>query len=110
MPKLGAHLSAAGGVSFAVSAAVAAGCEALQVFLRAPSRWAAAPLASAEAKRFRSAAREAGLAGLCFAHAPYLLNLGSADEELRTRSVAVLVEELQRINEKASPPLSASPN
>lgn len=96
MPKLGAHLSAAGGVSFAVSAAVAAGCEALQVFLRAPSRWAAAPLAAAEAKRFRSAAREADLAGLCFAHAPYLLNLGSADEELRTHSVAVLVEELQR--------------
>jgi deoxyribonuclease-4 len=96
MPKLGAHLSAAGGVSCAVSAAVAAGCEALQVFLRAPSRWAAAPLAPAEATRFRSAAREAGLTGVCFAHAPYLLNLASVDEELRTHSVAVLVEELQR--------------
>lgn len=96
MPRLGAHLSAAGGVSCAVSAAVVAGCEALQVFLRAPSRWAVAPLAPADAKRFRSAAREAGLAGVCFAHAPYLLNLGSADEELRTHSVAVLVEELRR--------------
>lgn len=96
MPRLGAHLSAAGGVSRAVSAAVAVGCEALQVFLRAPGRWAAAVLAEPEAARFRAAAREAGLAGVCFAHAPYLLNLASADETLRTRSTAVLVEELQR--------------
>jgi deoxyribonuclease-4 len=96
MPHLGAHLSAAGGVSRAVSAAVAIGCESLQVFLRAPGRWAAAPLAQQEVARFRSAAREAALAGLCFAHAPYLLNLASADDGLRTRSIAVLVEELER--------------
>jgi deoxyribonuclease-4 len=96
MPRLGAHLSAAGGVSRAVSAAVAAGCEALQVFLRAPGRWAAASLAQPEVARFRLAAREAGLAGVCFAHAPYLLNLASADDGLRTRSIAVLVEELGR--------------
>ena len=96
MPRLGAHLSAAGGVSRAVSAAAAIGCEALQVFLRAPGRWAAAPLAQSEVVRFRSAVREAALSGLCFAHAPYLLNLASADDELRTRSIAVLVEELER--------------
>jgi deoxyribonuclease-4 len=96
MPRLGAHLSAAGGVSRAVSAAVAIGCEALQVFLRAPGRWAAAPLAQSEVARFRSAVRKAALSGLCFAHAPYLLNLASTDDELRTRSIAVLVEELGR--------------
>jgi deoxyribonuclease-4 len=96
MPLLGAHLSAAGGVSRAVSAAVAVGCEALQVFLRAPGRWAAARLMQPEVARFRLAAREAGLAGACFAHAPYLLNLASADEALRARSITVLVEELER--------------
>jgi len=96
VPRLGAHLSAAGGVSRAVSAAVAAGCEALQIFLRAPGRWAATPLLQPEVARFRLAAREAGLAGACFAHAPYLLNLASEDEVLRKRSTAVLVEELQR--------------
>jgi deoxyribonuclease-4 len=96
MPRLGAHLSAAGGVSRAVSAAAAVGCEALQLFLRAPGRWAAAPLANPELVRFRSGVREANLEGACFAHAPYLLNLASANEELRQRSVAVLVEELRR--------------
>ena len=46
--------------------------------------------------RFRGAALSAGLDGLCFAHAPYLLNLASDDRLLRERSVEVLVEELQR--------------
>ncbi len=96
MPRLGAHLSAAGGTWRAVEAAAAAGCESLQLFLRAPGRWAAPALAATEPARFRAAAGTAGLSGLCFAHAPYLLNLASADPALRARSVGVLVDELQR--------------
>jgi deoxyribonuclease-4 len=96
MPRLGAHLSSAGGVSRAAATAREVGCEALQVFLRAPGRWAAAALPVAESARFRSAVRAAALEGACFAHAPYLLNLASADRALRTRSVTVLVEELRR--------------
>jgi len=96
MPRLGAHLSAAGGVSRAATAAADLGCQALQVFLRAPGRWAAAALPGGEAARFLTAVRAAGLAGACFAHAPYLLNLASGDRTLRARSVAVLVAELRR--------------
>jgi deoxyribonuclease-4 len=96
MPRLGAHLSAAGGVSRAATAAADLGCEALQVFLRAPGRWAATALPAAESARFRSAVRGSGLEGACFAHAPYLLNLASGDDGLRTRSIAVLVHELKR--------------
>ena len=96
MPFLGAHLSAAGGVSRAAVAAEKAGCEALQVFLRAPGRWAAAPLSDAEVGRFRAACAAAELVGRCFAHAPYLLNLASGDAALRKRSVAVLADELSR--------------
>lgn len=33
--------------------------------------------------------------GRCFAHAPYLLNLASDSEDLRRRSISVLVEELE---------------
>jgi len=94
--RLGAHLSAAGGAWRAASAARSCGCESLQIFLRAPGRWAAAALAGPDAIRFRSEASSAGLEGACFAHAPYLLNLASADSSLRERSVAVLVDELQR--------------
>jgi deoxyribonuclease-4 len=96
MPRLGAHLSAAGGSWRAVEAAAAARCEALQLFLRPPTRWAAPVVAASEPAHFRSAAAAAGLNGLCFAHAPYLLNPASEDRVLRERSVAVLVEELRR--------------
>ena len=107
MPRLGAHLSAAGGVSRAATAAAEIGCQALQVFLRAPGRWAAAALPDAEASRFRSAVRAGGLDGACFAHAPYLLNLASASRALRTRSIAVLVEELQRAGYATDPAYAA---
>ncbi len=96
MPRLGAHLSAAGGVSRAASAAADLRCRALQVFLRAPGWGAGGALPGGEAARFLAAVRAAGLGGACFAHAPYLLNLASADRALRARSLAVLVAELRR--------------
>ena len=99
MPRLGAHLSVAGGLWRAAEAASALRCRALQIFLRAPGRWARAALPAEAAERFRVAAAGAGLDGACFAHAPYLLNLASADVVLRRRSIAVLVEELQRAGE-----------
>jgi deoxyribonuclease-4 len=99
MPRLGAHLSVAGGLWRAPEAAAALGCRALQIFLRAPGRWARAPLPPEAAARFRAGAAGARLDGACFAHAPYLLNLASADAVLRRRSIAVLVEELERAGE-----------
>jgi len=95
VPFLGAHLSAAGGVSRAAQAAAACGCQALQLFLRPPGRWQANELPAAEVARFRVACENAGIVGRCFAHAPYLLNLASPDEALRRRSVTVLAEELR---------------
>lgn len=93
--RLGAHLSAAGGVHRAVWAASTLGLESLQVFLRSPGRWAGRQ-PDEEAVRRCGAGLVAGkLSGKAFAHAPYLLNLASADDALRRRSVDVLVEELQ---------------
>jgi deoxyribonuclease-4 len=89
MARLGAHLSAAGGPSRAVAAASRLGCRSLQLFLRAPGRWQGAAPSSDEVERFRNDADRSGLVGACFAHAPYLLNLASADEDLRRRSLGL---------------------
>jgi len=99
MARLGAHLSAAGGLWRAAGAAGELGCGALQVFLRPPGRWAPTPLSGGAADRFRRLAAQADLEGACFAHAPYLLNLASGDGILRRRSVDTLVEELVRASE-----------
>jgi deoxyribonuclease-4 len=96
VPRVGAHLSAAGGVSRAIDAAGELRCGALQVFLRAPGRWAAAPLAAEEVARAAASPGRAAVSGALLAHAPYLLNFASADDALRRRSIAVLVDELRR--------------
>jgi deoxyribonuclease IV len=69
------------------------------VFLRAPGRWAAAPLAAGEVERTLASPGRAAVTGATLAHAPYLLNLASDDETLVRRSVEVLVEELRRAAE-----------
>lgn len=96
MPHLGAHLSATGGVERAAAVARRLNCEALQLFLRPPGRWSAPLLAADQVQRFRLQSRCFPLQGRCYAHAPYLLNLASDREELRWRSIAVLIDELQR--------------
>lgn len=79
-----------------IPAAVRCTCQCAQLFLRPPGRWAAPPLAGDAVAAFHAAARQHGFVGRCVAHGPYLLNLASGDDELRTRSTAVLADELQR--------------
>jgi deoxyribonuclease-4 len=93
--RLGAHLSSSGGWWRAAAAAPAARCRSLQLFLRAPGRWARRGPDQAEIAEYRRAATQAGLDGFAWAHAPYLINLATADTILRHRSVVALAEELR---------------
>lgn len=95
MPRLGAHLSIAGGLWRAVDRAEASGCEALQIFTKSAGQWRARTLPAAEIARFRRRVRETGIRPV-LAHNSYLINLAAADRRLRARSLAALVEELDR--------------
>jgi deoxyribonuclease-4 len=79
----------------AVDRAVATGCDALQIFTKSAGQWRARELPDDEVKAFRRKADEAGLSPRV-AHASYLINLGTADPVLRARSIAGLIEELDR--------------
>jgi len=92
---LGAHLSATGGVWRAVHAASRLNLEALQVFLRPPGRWRGRAPSESDVERCSQAVARAGVRERVFVHGPYLLNPASADEDLRRRSVEVLIEELR---------------
>jgi deoxyribonuclease-4 len=94
MPRLGAHLSIAGGLPRAVERAAAAGCEALQIFTKSAGQWRARPLAHDEISRFRARVRELGIPVV--AHDSYLINLAAANPLLREQSIAALGEELDR--------------
>lgn len=92
---LGAHLSVAGGVENAFIAGARVGCDCLQIFVKNQRQWRAPPLTEEQVSRYQAAARETGLAPVV-AHASYLLNLASPDAAMRTRSIAAMVDELQR--------------
>jgi len=88
-------MSIAGGFENAVDAAVEAGCDCLQIFVRNQRQWRAPPLADSAAKAFQRACRHAGIAPVV-AHASYLPNPASPAAQIRNRSIAALIDEMER--------------
>ncbi len=88
-------MSVAGGLENAFAFGAAVGCDCIQIFVKNQRQWRAAPLVDSQVAAYRTAARETGLTPVV-AHASYLLNLASPDSALRKRSVAAMVNELQR--------------
>ena len=95
MPRLGAHLSIAGGLPRAVDRAVASRCEALQIFTKSAGQWRARVLPPDEIAQFRARVEQTGIHPVV-AHNSYLINLAAADPALRAQSLASLGEELDR--------------
>jgi len=92
--RLGAHESVAGGVSLAFGRAAEHGARSLQIFTRSARGWSSPPLAAAERRAFRRAARAAAVPAI--AHGSYLVNLASEDPLIRGRSLEAVREELLR--------------
>jgi deoxyribonuclease IV len=114
MPRLGAHVSTAGGVSTAFARASALGCDALQVFVKNANAWAAKPLDAAEIGAFRAAhATTAGPGAPAplplVAHAGYLINLCSPKPDVHARSGPALIDELRRCEALGVPSLVLHP-
>lgn len=95
LPRLGAHMSIAGGPAQALYRGASIGCAAIQMFTRNANRWSAKDLTPEEIAAFHRARAETGIDPVV-AHSSYLINLGSPDEALWQRSVEALVTELER--------------
>lgn len=95
MPPFGSHLSVAGGFTKAIDAAVALGCDTVQIFTKAPSQWRGRAIGADEAKAFRAALKKSKLK-LPLAHDSYLINLAAPDPGLQRRSIDAFVDEVQR--------------
>jgi len=88
-------MSVAGGVSKAIDRAVLHGCESLQIFTRNANQWTGKPLDADEVTRFRTRLDATGIAPVV-SHASYLINLATTEPALRARSIATMVDELDR--------------
>ena len=95
MPRLGAHLSIAGGLPRAVDRAEASGCESLQIFTKSAGQWRARTLPPEEIALFRRRIEETGIHPVV-AHNSYLINIAASSPALREQSIASLREELDR--------------
>lgn len=108
MPRFGAHMSISGGLHRALELGHSIGCQAIQLFTRNSTRWKAPPRTAQELDLFKQTQAQTGIAPVV-AHAIYLINPASPDEDVRIQSYAALVEELHRCHEAGIPYLVIHP-
>ncbi|MGE0826900.1 MAG: deoxyribonuclease IV [Candidatus Binatia bacterium] len=94
-PLLGAHMSIAGGVDKAVLQGKEVGCDTVQIFTKSSRQWKSKPLSEEEIARFHAAKQTTGITTVV-AHDSYLYNFAAPDETLRKKSVAGLIDEMER--------------
>ena len=91
----GAQVKQAGGLLVALRRAEAMGAEVMQVFAQSPRQWRY-PEANAErAAVFADAWPASAIVRRVVCHAPYLINLGTANDEIYDKSCACLTENLR---------------
>lgn len=94
-PRIGVHVSAAGGLETAFANAEAMGCDCMQIFVKNQRQWQAKPLSDEQVRAFLETKRKSAIFPIT-AHASYLLNLAAPSEAVRTKSIDAMVDELSR--------------
>lgn len=94
MRKIGAHVSASGGLHMAVEKAYNMGCNAVQLFSGSPRVWAKKPLGKVNIEKLFSKVRQYTVSPI-FTHALYLVNVASDKPELLEKSFNSLKYELE---------------
>ncbi len=90
---IGAHVSNAGGLSNAVERGAERGCQAIQIFNQSPRMWRPTSYDQEDFDAFREAMAASPIKAVLI-HAVYLLNPASEDREIRTKSLASLIQSL----------------
>ena len=95
--KLGAHVSASGGVSKSIDRALDIGAEAIQIFASSPRAWKFNHPKPEEVELFRKKSEESGI-GPCYIHGSYLVNIGGSEDQLQ-KSIDCLVNNMSAAGE-----------
>ncbi|SCY27044.1 deoxyribonuclease IV [Desulfoluna spongiiphila] len=100
MKRIGAHVSAAGGVENAPLNAAAIGATAFAVFTKNQRQWKAKPLTEKSIAAFKANCEEHGyLPGHILPHDSYLINLGHPEAEALAKSRDAFVDEMARVRQ-----------
>ncbi len=87
--RVGGHVSSAGGLAKSLQRGSDIGADVVQFFISSPRSWAFRAPSAAETMAFRAEMEASGT--LAVVHASYLINLASPDEEIRGKSVDLLL-------------------
>ena len=107
--RLGAHMSAAGGVSQAFTRAEAAGCDTMLVFTKSNRQWKAKPLTDEDITAYQQAVAHYSDIFPVSVHASYLINIASPDAALWEKSCDALRVEVERAGMLGIPLLTFHP-
>ncbi|MFW6364130.1 MAG: TIM barrel protein, partial [Spirochaeta sp.] len=94
MPRIGAHVSAAGGTHKAVERAYAIGADCVQVFSGSPRGWKRKPIHEVDADAVAAAQQSTGITPIV-THALYLTNLASENPDQVQKTIDALVYDLE---------------
>lgn len=93
--EVGCHVSIGGGLWNAPKNAASFGCETFQIFSRSPHGGPVKPIDATTIEQFNFAMETYGYRTFVI-HAPYFINLGSANPRIFNGSVSVIRDELER--------------
>ncbi|MBR7047134.1 MAG: deoxyribonuclease IV [Campylobacter sp.] len=97
MKRIGAHVSASGGVFNAPINAKNIGADAFALFVKNQRQWSAKPLSDNDIAKFKANLATSGIkSDHIVAHDSYLINLGHPDEILRKKSLETFIDEVER--------------
>jgi len=97
MKRVGAHVSASGGVENAPLNAARIGANAFALFTKNQRQWVAKPLTTESIEAFKRNCAERGFeADYILPHDSYLINLGHPEIEKLEKSRAAFLDEMQR--------------
>lgn len=92
----GSHLSIAGSLCNALKEAESLGLDTVQVFTKNQQQWKAPPLPDSAVREWNAEISRLGWQGRATAHASYLINLASPDDELWKKSIDLMRIEIDR--------------
>lgn len=107
--RLGAQMSAAGGLHLAYERGRENGCDCILLFTKSNRQWQAKTLTGDDVAAFKQAAADHADIWPAAVHASYLINVGSSNPALWEQSYQALREEVERAEALGIPTLTFHP-
>ncbi len=99
----GSHLSISGSMANALREAESLKMDTVQVFTKNQQQWKVKPLDEASIREWKSEVTRLGWEGRTTAHASYLINLASPNDDLWRKSIDLMLVEIERCEQLAIP-------